>query len=259
MLSTRAGGLGINLMTANIVIIFDSDWNPQADLQAIDRAHRIGQKKQVYVYRLITTNSIEERIMERADMKLKLDSLVIQQGRLADNKSNKSKSNDIMEMIRHGAQKVFAGKDSTISDDDIDRILEQAEKYTDDQNEKLSKLSEENLQKFSMDYEAPQNKEDGNKDKKGFSVYSFEGENWKEKQKENNHEKALANWISLPKRERTKKAYNIDNYFKEALSVTTSKKEAKAPQINSYQFFPAELSDILERQMFYGFGGLWFV
>ena len=115
-----------------------------------------------------------------------------------------------------------------------------------------------------MDYEAPsQNNKDneGNKDKKGFSVYSFEGENWKEKQKENNHEKALANWISLPKRERTKKAYNIDNYFKEALSVTTSKKEAKAPryrkapQINSYQFFPAELSDILERQMFYGFGG----
>merc|ERR1712157_137420 len=197
---------------------------------------------------------------ERADMKLKLDSLVIQQGRLADNKSNKLKSNDIMEMIRHGAQKVFAGKDSTISDDDINRILEQAEKYTDEQNEKLSKLSEENLQKFSTDYEAPsQNNKDneGNKDKKGFSVYSFEGENWKEKQKENNHEKALANWISLPKRERTKKAYNIDNYFKKALSVTTSKKEAKAPryrkapQINSYQFFPAELSDILERQMFY--------
>ena len=51
MLSTKAGGLGINLMTANIVIIYDSDWNPQNDLQAMDRAHRIGQKKQVIVYR----------------------------------------------------------------------------------------------------------------------------------------------------------------------------------------------------------------
>lgn len=51
MLSTRAGGLGINLATADVVIIYDSDWNPQMDLQAMDRAHRIGQKKQVRVYR----------------------------------------------------------------------------------------------------------------------------------------------------------------------------------------------------------------
>lgn len=51
MLSTRAGGLGINLATADVVIIFDSDWNPQMDLQAMDRAHRIGQKKQVRVFR----------------------------------------------------------------------------------------------------------------------------------------------------------------------------------------------------------------
>merc|ERR1712223_386463 len=58
MLSTRAGGLGINLYTADIVILFDSDWNPQMDLQAMDRAHRIGQKKQVKVYRLVTANTV---------------------------------------------------------------------------------------------------------------------------------------------------------------------------------------------------------
>lgn len=80
MLSTRAGGLGINLATANIVIIFDSDWNPQVDLQAQDRAHRIGQTKQVQVFRLITENTVEERIVERAEMKLRLDQIVIQQG-----------------------------------------------------------------------------------------------------------------------------------------------------------------------------------
>ena len=69
LISTNAGGLGINLMTANIVIIYDSDWNPQNDLQAMDRAHRIGQKKQVIVYRLITENTVDVKIIERAEMK----------------------------------------------------------------------------------------------------------------------------------------------------------------------------------------------
>lgn len=118
MLSTRAGGLGINLATADVVILYDSDWNPQVDLQAMvsplkccvtgcdsffesgccltlisdagdltsfiflsqDRAHRIGQQKQVRVFRFITENTVEERIVERAEMKLRLDSIVIQQG-----------------------------------------------------------------------------------------------------------------------------------------------------------------------------------
>ena len=78
MISTRAGGLGINLWTANHVVLYDSDWNPQVDLQAMDRAHRIGQKKQVYVYRLISISTVEEKIIERQAIKLKLDSVVIQ-------------------------------------------------------------------------------------------------------------------------------------------------------------------------------------
>ncbi len=77
MLSTRAGGLGINLMTANHVVLYDSDWNPQVDLQAMDRAHRIGQKKKVYVYRLITKSTVEEKIVERQAIRLKLDQMVI--------------------------------------------------------------------------------------------------------------------------------------------------------------------------------------
>jgi SWI/SNF-related matrix-associated actin-dependent regulator of chromatin subfamily A member 5 len=81
LLSTRAGGLGINLQTADTVILYDSDWNPQMDLQAQDRAHRIGQKKQVHVYRLVTEGTVEEKIVERAYKKLFLDALVIQQGR----------------------------------------------------------------------------------------------------------------------------------------------------------------------------------
>uniref|UniRef100_A0A8C2H4E6 Chromodomain helicase DNA binding protein 1 n=1 Tax=Cyprinus carpio TaxID=7962 RepID=A0A8C2H4E6_CYPCA len=78
LLSTRAGGLGINLASADTVVIFDSDWNPQNDLQAQARAHRIGQKKQVNIYRLVTKGSVEEEIIERAKKKMVLDHLVIQ-------------------------------------------------------------------------------------------------------------------------------------------------------------------------------------
>lgn len=99
MLSTRAGGLGINLATADVVILYDSDWNPQMDLQAQDRAHRIGQKKQVRIFRLLTEDTVEERIVERAEMKLRLDALVIQQGRLVDKQKNLGKD-DMLEMIQ---------------------------------------------------------------------------------------------------------------------------------------------------------------
>jgi SWI/SNF-related matrix-associated actin-dependent regulator of chromatin subfamily A member 5 len=83
LISTRAGGLGVNLMTASNVVLYDSDWNPQVDLQAMDRAHRIGQKKQVNVYRLVTQNTMEEKIIQKQTMKLKLDTLIIQKGRMA--------------------------------------------------------------------------------------------------------------------------------------------------------------------------------
>ena len=78
LISTRAGGLGINLATADTVIFYDSDWNPQVDLQAMDRAHRIGQLKTVNVYRLITQCTIEERILTRASYKLNLNRNIIQ-------------------------------------------------------------------------------------------------------------------------------------------------------------------------------------
>lgn len=80
LLSTRAGGLGLNLQTADTVIIFDSDWNPQMDQQAEDRAHRIGQKKEVRVFVLISVGSVEEVILERARQKMGIDAKVIQAG-----------------------------------------------------------------------------------------------------------------------------------------------------------------------------------
>jgi len=80
LLSTRAGGLGINLTGADTVIFYDSDWNPTIDSQAMDRAHRLGQTRAVTVYRLITKRTVEERIMQRARQKAKIQNLVIEGG-----------------------------------------------------------------------------------------------------------------------------------------------------------------------------------
>jgi hypothetical protein len=84
LLSTRAGGQGVNLQTADKVVLYDSDWNPQMDVQAMDRAHRIGQKKQVVVYRMLHEGTIEEKVVERALNKLCLDTLLIREGLTSD-------------------------------------------------------------------------------------------------------------------------------------------------------------------------------
>ncbi|XP_041475495.1 transcription activator BRG1-like isoform X1 [Lytechinus variegatus] len=89
MLSTRAGGLGLNLQTADTVILFDSDWNPHQDLQAQDRAHRIGQQNEVRVLRLMTVQSVEEKILAAAKWKMSMDSKIIQAG-MFDQKSTNS-------------------------------------------------------------------------------------------------------------------------------------------------------------------------
>lgn len=73
ILCTRAGGLGVNLQTADTCVLYDSDWNPQWDLQAMARVHRIGQTKPVHVYRLCSEGTVEDRIQRRAEQKLYLD------------------------------------------------------------------------------------------------------------------------------------------------------------------------------------------
>lgn len=98
LLSTRAGGLGLNLQTADTVVIFDSDWNPHQDLQAQDRAHRIGQRNEVRVLRLMTVNSVEERILAAARYKLNMDEKVIQAG-MFDQKSTGSERQQFLQSI----------------------------------------------------------------------------------------------------------------------------------------------------------------
>jgi hypothetical protein len=168
LLSTRAGGLGINLYTADIVVLYDSDWNPQMDLQAMDRAHRIGQKKEVQVFRLATENSIEEKVIEKAYKKLRLDALVIQQGRLVENTKAVNKD-DLLSMVRYGAEMVFSSEPSKITEEDIDMIIQKGERSTAELNQKLQNFSE-NAMKFTMDggianvYEFEDDKEPDNAD-----------------------------------------------------------------------------------------------
>ena len=97
LLSTRAGGLGINLTSADTVIFYDSDWNPTIDSQAMDRAHRLGQTKQVTVYRMITRGTIEERIRKRALQKEEVQRVVISGGAGVDfnTRSRENRTKDI--------------------------------------------------------------------------------------------------------------------------------------------------------------------
>ncbi|XP_045804339.1 CHD3-type chromatin-remodeling factor PICKLE isoform X2 [Trifolium pratense] len=127
LLSTRAGGLGINLATADTVVIYDSDWNPHADLQAMARAHRLGQTNKVLIYRLITRGTIEERMMQMTKKKMVLEHLVV--GRLKAQNINQEELDDI---IRYGSKELFAdendeaGKSRQIHYDAaaIDRLLD---------------------------------------------------------------------------------------------------------------------------------------
>lgn len=92
-----------------------------------DRAHRIGQQKQVKVLRFIEENTVEEKIIEKAEIKLRLDKLVIQQGRLADAKNTALNKDDMLSMIRFGANHIFSSKESEITDEDVDEILAKGE------------------------------------------------------------------------------------------------------------------------------------
>lgn len=134
LLSTRAGGLGINLETADTVILYDSDWNPQNDLQAIARVHRIGQTKSVNIYRLVTRHSVEENVLERAKQKMVLDQLVIQS--MSGVSGAKSIGKDeIQAILKFSAQHLFTNSPGSKSNDssvsgmtknDLDDILARA-------------------------------------------------------------------------------------------------------------------------------------
>ncbi|XP_041066050.1 lymphoid-specific helicase [Carcharodon carcharias] len=135
LLSTRAGGLGINLTAADTVIIYDSDWNPQADLQAQDRCHRIGQTKPVVVYRLVTANTIDEKIVEKATAKRRLEKMVIHKNKFKGGKSGLKQSRscldstELMELLKsRDHERVVKGStEKVISDIDLQTLLDRSD------------------------------------------------------------------------------------------------------------------------------------
>ncbi|XP_013394879.1 chromodomain-helicase-DNA-binding protein 8 isoform X2 [Lingula anatina] len=128
LLCTRAGGLGINLTAADTVIIFDSDWNPQNDLQAQARCHRIGQTKDVKVYRLITRNSYEREMFDKASLKLGLDKAVLQsmgtKEMSAQAQMTKKELEDLLKKGAYGAVMDDENAGDEFCEEDIDQILQ---------------------------------------------------------------------------------------------------------------------------------------
>lgn len=245
LLTTRAGGLGINLTSADIVVLFDSDWNPQADLQAMDRAHRIGQTKQVVVFRFVTENAVEEKVLERAAQKLRLDQLVIQQNRASQQQATKAAGKDeLLSMIQHGAENIFQSASGNtgvgqvdFADDDIDAVLRRGEERTAALNARYEKLGIDDLQKFTSE-----------------SAYEWNGENFENKKKD-----IGLNWIHPAKRERKEQSYSTDQYYRSILqtggrTADTKPKVPRAPKqipIHDYQFFPAKLAELQDQETAY--------
>ena len=168
------------------------------------------------MFRLVTENTVDEKIVERAEIKLRLDRMVIQQGKLAEQKANLNKD-EMVNMIRHGASHIFSSKEGELTDVDIDKLLETGERRTAEQQEKLAALGESSLRTFTID----------NVEEK--SVYAFEGEDFRDKTKD-----IGLNWIAPPKRER-KANYAVDAYFRCVLT--------------SYQVFWQYLNDFVSGKL----------
>ena len=139
LLSTRAGGLGINLTAADTCILYDSDWNPQMDLQAMDRCHRIGQTKPVHVYRLATAQSIEGRMLKRAFSKLKLEHVVIGKGQFQQERIKPSmdvlEEEDLLQLLQDKEDSEDKLIQTDISEEDLDRILDRSDLIGDTSND----------------------------------------------------------------------------------------------------------------------------
>lgn len=189
------------------------DWNPQADLQAQDRAHRIGQKRPVQVFRLVTEHTVEEKIVERAQQKLKLDAMVVQSGRLKD-KDSKLSRDELLSAIRFGADKIFKSKDSSITDDDIDLIMDAGKRKTQELNEKLQTADKGDLLDFKLD---------------GASVQTFEGVDYSRSALAlAKADAGMLGIFDIGKRERKEANYNENSLYHRQITALQGEKKNKA-------------------------------
>jgi len=201
----------------------------------VDRAHRIGQKKPVQVFRFITEGTVEEKIIERADRKLFLDAAVIQQGRLAEQHSSLEKG-ELMKMVRFGADQILNSKGGTYSDEDIDALIARGEEKTSEIQTKLQTDVKHNLADFQLLAD----------DDNGRDTFSFDGKNYR------GSDEGIGNFINLPQRQR-KRNYDVNEYFRETMNAGSSssgmkahaadaaaKKRKKGPALHDFQLFDRE-------------------
>lgn len=174
--------------------------------------------------------------------------------------ANKMDKEQMLSMIRHGANYVFSSKESDITDKDIDDVLAEGEKRTAEMKQSLEKLGESQLRKFTIDAPAEMGAGTGKRiegeggdeeNKPEFSVYNFEGEDWRKKQTGDNYG---IKWIEPPKRER-KANYAVDAYFREALrqgevKAPKAPRPPKQPNVQDFQFFPPRLFELLDKEIY---------
>lgn len=158
ILSTRSGGLGINLTGADTVIFYDQDWNPAMDKQCQDRCHRIGQTRDVHIYRLVSEHTIEANILRKASQKQMLDDVVIQEGGFTTDYFNKMSVHDVMkgvgdssaeDVVGDAMDRVLGGPEST-NDRAVGRVLEQAE---DREDVAAAHVAEKEIQDDDADFD----------------------------------------------------------------------------------------------------------
>lgn len=142
ILSTRSGGLGINLTGADTVIFYDSDWNPAMDKQCQDRSHRIGQTRDVHIYRLVSESTVEVNIMRRARQKTRLDEVVIQEGQFTTDHFQASAAADGGDAVDDGDIETDAALDRVLGGRSMGKVFEQIE---DKEDVAAAKIAEKEL------------------------------------------------------------------------------------------------------------------
>lgn len=181
----------------------------------------------IQVFRFVTEGSIEEKIIERADRKLFLDAAVIQQGRLAEQNSSLEKD-ELMKMVRFGADEILNGKGGRYTDEDIDALIARGEERTLEMEAKLQTDAKHNLANFSLLAD----------DDTGRDTFSFDGKNYRES------DKSTGNFINLPQRQR-KRNYDLSavveaNTLKTHAAEAAAKKKRKGPALHDFQLFDLE-------------------
>jgi SWI/SNF-related matrix-associated actin-dependent regulator of chromatin subfamily A member 5 len=213
--------------------LYDSDWNPQVDLQAIDRAHRIGQTKPVIIYRFVCEGTVEEKIVERAAKKLKIDHLIIQKGKKTENKAT---AVEMTTMLQYGADKIFSDKNENNEEATIEQILQYSKNKTKTVNNTVLKSIEEKLNVANLSLNS------GNKG----DIYQFEGEDYKKKNELSDNFIKLS--YAIGNREHKKIREDIGNKIKTIKNRHRVGWKLLAGGGYNHQFFDASTLDYLDEK-----------